>query len=110
MNIYAIKGHKVRLREKSHKIKDVLETLELGEEYTVERTEVHSSSTSVYLEGIGRGFNSVNFEDVKPQTLLGDIKHQDFLRYNKYRKDEILDEVNKMKRQEKLERILSGEK
>jgi len=110
MNIYAIKGHKVKLNPNSYKIDEVIEYgLELDKIYTIEHTDVHSSSTSVYILGHKRSFNSVNFIDVEKQTLIGDVQHRDYFRYcDSEHKEYILNKVNKMKREAKLKRILNG--
>lgn len=87
MNIYAIKGHKVRFanpkagypaqQEKAAKF------LALGEIYTVQSTDVDSSSTQVYLKEIpNQFFNSVLFEDVAPQSPEADRRHPDYKKYN----------------------------
>jgi hypothetical protein len=72
MNIYAQPGTRVLFhneggypfeKEKAAKI------LTVGEIYTVNRTDVHDSSTDVYLEGFGDiRFNSVQFSDVDEVT------------------------------------------
>lgn len=87
MNIYALKGHKVTClslespyeyqtaRAKKH--------LEIGKIYTVERTDVHSSSTEVYLQEIPEiAFNSTLFQDVEKQSEEDDQKHPDYWKYN----------------------------
>lgn len=73
MNIYAAKGYKVMVTPKSinngslEDIKSIVDQLEIGKIYLVERTEVSSWSTKVYLQGIDYPFNSVNFEEIEPQ-------------------------------------------
>ena len=81
MNIYAQKGFKVVLaRWASGLAKKQLVT---GKEYTVELTKVYSSSTDVFLQEIpGAPFNSVNFEDVYPQSKDDDKRHRDWKKYN----------------------------
>ena len=107
MNIWAIKGHKVKLKEESYEIEGVLKTLELEKEYLIERTEVGGSHTSVYLQGFKRAFNSVNFEDVAEQTLLDDIKHDNYFKWrSKDGKEKIMAEVQKLLRKDKLKRVL----
>ena len=87
MNIYALKGHKVRCinlelpydyqTETAHK------HLELNKKYTVERTEVHSSSTEVFLKEIPEvAFNTTSFEDVSKQSEEDDQKHPDYWTYH----------------------------
>jgi len=69
MNIYAVNGHKVRFLGKNgydYELEQAMKVLEVNKEYTVERTEVHDWSTTVYLIEVPNvGFNSVQFEDVK---------------------------------------------
>jgi hypothetical protein len=86
MNIYAIKGHKVKYlginggdyaREHANK------HLEIGKEYTVDHTDVGQSSTSVYFEEVpNQSFNSVMFEDVEPQSEEQDKQHLDWKMWN----------------------------
>jgi hypothetical protein len=77
MNIYALKGFHVYENEIAQKY------LELDKIYTIDRTEVRSSSTKVYLEGIEEGcFNSCFFEDVKEQSTEEDQQHLDYDKYN----------------------------
>jgi len=107
MNIFAIKGHKVKVRENSYCIKDVLKILELDKIYLIDHTEVLSSSTYVYLQGFNQSFNSVNFKEIEPQSLVDDVKHPSYFYYcDSERKEHILNKVNKMLREDKLKRIL----
>ncbi len=87
MNIYALKGHKVKCetflagydydREKAQKY------LEIGKEYTIEMTEVDSWNTDVWLQEFPNvKFNSVFFEDVEEQSEEMDKLHPDYLRWN----------------------------
>lgn len=95
MNIYALKGHKVKFtgqngydleREYAKKI------LKVGGIYTVDHTEVGQSSTSVYLEGVdiepyegkkrAQSFNSVMFEDAEIQSEDRDKLHVDYKMWN----------------------------
>ncbi len=75
MNIFALKGHKVRVTEETAKNGDsndekmVKKNLEIDKIYTVHRTSVHSWHTNVYLEEVAGKFNSVMFEDVVKQSL-----------------------------------------
>lgn len=72
MNIYATKGHKVKVTEETakngypadaEKVKDLI-----GRTLTVDNTDVGSSHTYVsFLELPGQRFNSVNFEDLEPK-------------------------------------------
>lgn len=71
MEIFALEGHKVVVTEETknnghyHDSDQVKEHLELGKEYTVDRTDVGGSHTDVYLKEVPNvRFNSVNFEDV----------------------------------------------
>lgn len=41
----------------------------LGNQYEVERIDIHSSCTDVYLKGVNAKFNSVNFEFYKDGRL-----------------------------------------
>lgn len=110
MNIYAIKGHRVRFTAPEggwHWERDRnLQYLKPGAIYIVERTVVHSSSTDVYLlgpedpetRGVMLGeklgilegkdlskirFNSVCFEDVEEQSEEKTKSHPDLLRYQR---------------------------
>lgn len=88
MNIYAIKGFKVKFTGEGGYDKErewAKELLEEGKEYTIDHTDVGQSSTSIFLQEIplapsGRplGLNSVMFEDVVPQSEEDDKKHQDY--------------------------------
>ena len=88
MNIYALKGHKVIVTEESIvagyelDIKRQLEQLKVGATYTIDRTEVDSSQTYVWIKEIPRmSFNSVAFEDVIPQSKEQDKKHHDYYKF-----------------------------
>lgn len=70
MTAPAPNGHKVKVTETSfkngwdHKRDHVEKFLKVGGLYTVERTEMHSWHTKVWLQEIpNEEFNSVNFED-----------------------------------------------
>jgi hypothetical protein len=87
MNIYALKGHKVRCISLEgayeYQTEVAQQHLELGKEYTVEETEVYSSSTEVYLQEIPDvAFNSTLFEDVEKQSEEDDQKHPDYSKYH----------------------------
>ncbi len=87
MNIYALKGHQVRCDNLSNDYEYRLEIarqhLEIGKEYLVEKTEVGSSHTEVFLQEFpGVGFNSSLFEDVQEQPEAQDAMHPDFEKYN----------------------------
>jgi len=81
MNIFALKGHRVRavdpLPETSHTWPTINPGgLVAGAVYTVDHTEVASYCTYVSLEEIpGRTYNSVIFEDVDKQSAEDDAKH-----------------------------------
>lgn len=69
MNIYAQKGHKVICTTLEHgyetEQKIAHKLINVGEIYTVEKTEVHNSNTDVYLQEVPDiPFNSVFFEDL----------------------------------------------
>ncbi|MEL1246321.1 hypothetical protein AAEO56_18760 [Flavobacterium sp. DGU11] len=87
MNIYALKGHKVRCSDLDNGYEYQQEIarrhLVLGEVYTIDKTEVGSSSTKVMLQEVpGVFFNSVFFDDVVPQGQADDKAHPDYWRYN----------------------------
>lgn len=87
MNIYALKGHKVKcctLSAGYNYHQEIAEKyLEIDKEYTVEKTIVDSWYTDVYLKEFPDiKFNSVFFEDVNPQDESMDEKHPDYFRYN----------------------------
>ena len=87
MNIWALKGHRVKCGTltagyPSHQ--EVAQRhLELGKEYTVDRTEVDSWHTDVLLQEFpGVRFNSVFFEDAAEQSAEQDPLHPDYHRFN----------------------------
>jgi hypothetical protein len=89
MNIYASKGHKVRLREGGENAgydgdkKAAKEYLEPGKIYTVEYTNVSSSWSQVKLrEFPNHMFNTVHFEDVSAPKFEDQFKHPDWLYYS----------------------------
>ena len=87
MNIYALKGHKVKCvsleSPYEYQTERAKKYLEIGKEYTVEKTEVCSSSTNVILQEIPEiEFNSTLFEDVKEQSKEYDKKHPDYWKYH----------------------------
>lgn len=89
MNIYALKGHKVRLETLDAGYdyqKELVEKyLELGKEYTVDYTDVYSSYTDVYLQEFPDiYFNSVFFEDVNFQPHELTIDHPDYNLYQRF--------------------------
>lgn len=87
MNIYALNGHKVKCFtfEAGHDFQKELvkKHLKIGDTYTIERTDVHSSTTVVFLQEFPNiCFNSVFFEDAIEQSYEDDMKHPDYFRYN----------------------------
>lgn len=91
MNIYALKGHKVRFTgQGGYPLENEFANkhLVVGDIYEVDHTDVGQSSTSVYLIGLERtglngekypqSWNSVMFEDVEPQSPEDDKKHSDY--------------------------------
>ncbi|MDA9325854.1 hypothetical protein N9Q69_01345 [bacterium] len=91
MNIYALKGHKVKLSKNGFNMgfevdKDEAKSfLSHGIIYTVDCTNVSNSSSVVILhEFPNKTFNTVHFEDVSFQSEDEKIKHPDWL-YNRYR-------------------------
>ncbi len=87
MNIYALNGHKVKCStfQAGHDFQkeEVKKHLKIGDTYTIERTVVHSSSTSVVLQEFPNiSFNSVFFEDAIEQSEERDKEHPDYFRYH----------------------------
>ena len=87
MNIYALKGHKVKVKTLSAgyfcEQEDIKTYLELNKEYTIERTDINGWHTDVYLVEVPNiPFNSAFFEDVIKQSIKDDIKHKDYYRYH----------------------------
>lgn len=83
MNIYALKGHKVKCSTLSggysHHEEVSGKYLEVGKEYTVEKTEVDSWHTDVWLQEFPDvEFNSVFFEDSIYQSKEIDKQHNDY--------------------------------
>ncbi len=88
MNIYALEGHKVKCisleSPYEYETERAKKYLEIGKIYTIDSTEVHSSSTDVLLQEIPNiEFNSTLFEDVEKQSEQDDKKHPDYLTYHK---------------------------
>lgn len=95
MNIYAIRGHKIKVTEESAKNggsydqNKIAQYLEIEKEYSVFETDVHGFTTDVFLEDIFTKttnprrvyFNSVNFVDVNQQSKYDDLKHEDANRW-----------------------------
>ena len=94
MNIYAIKGHKVRCITLSAGWKDesdfYKQFLTVGNVYTVDYTDVQNWNTNVYLEEIQNknkinnriSFNSVFFEDIEEQPIELSKTHKDYYNYH----------------------------
>lgn len=87
MNIYALKGHKVICETTqsgyNYQTEVAEKYLEVGKEYTVERTEVESWYTNVWLQEFPDvKFNSTCFEDVTEQPEDKNKLHPDFEKYN----------------------------
>jgi hypothetical protein len=94
MNIWAISGHKVKVTEetiqngRSYDQENIIKYLEPYKEYEVDFTDVHGSSTDVYLKGFPDiYFNSVNFIDVNIQPEESNKEHKDWKRYNSNRRE-----------------------
>lgn len=68
MDIYAKEGNKVIFLGKhgrDEELEYALKKLEVGKEYTVDHTDVHSWVSYVFLKELpGENFNTVMFEDV----------------------------------------------
>lgn len=87
MNIYALKGHKVKCKTLNagydHDQIIAKKYLSLNNTYTIEETIVHGWSTEVYLKEFpGIQFNSVFFEDVIEQPQKDNTKHEDYSKYH----------------------------
>jgi len=88
MNIYALKGHKVKCYTLSngydHDKEIAQKYLEVGKEYTVEETQVNSWNTDVLLQEFPNvKFNSVFFKDVVEQSEEIDKQHDDYFRFKR---------------------------
>ncbi len=87
MNIYALNGHKVKCStfEAGYDFEQEIakKLLKIGNTYTIARTDVYSSNTSVWLQEFPNiSFNSVFFEDAIEQSEEDDMKHLDYFTYN----------------------------
>lgn len=87
MNIYALKGHKVKCKTLSagyNYDKEIAQKyLEVGEEYTIEKTEVDNTYTDVCLQEYPNvKFNSVFFEDTVEQPKELNKQHPDYWRFH----------------------------
>lgn len=86
MNIFALKGHKVKCSNLSkgypHQQQVAKNHLNIGQEYTIEKTEVDAWSTNVWLQEFPTvKFNSVFFEDVYKQPKELTQLHPDYIKY-----------------------------
>ena len=87
MNIYASNGHKVKCKTLSGGLRchqEIAEKhLDINKEYTIDRTEVDSWHTDVWLKEIPNvHFNSVFFEDVTYQSEEKNKLHPDYNRFH----------------------------
>ncbi len=87
MNIYALKGHRVKCdnltNDYEYKLEIARQHLEIGMEYVIEKTEVGSSHTEVWLQEVPDiGFNSSLFDDVLEQPEDQDAMHPDYEKYH----------------------------
>ena len=89
MNIYAIKGHRVKVTKDTmnngskYDKEQIAKLCELDKEYTVDCTLVSSRSTTVYLKEFpDEIFNSVNFKDVVEQSEEDDRQHAYWSNFN----------------------------
>ena len=89
MNIYALRGHGVVVTEETaqhgHEFQMdlVKKHLKIGKVYSVEKTIVNLSRSTVYLKGFPYiSFNTVNFVDAQAQSSEDDMKHPDWIKYN----------------------------
>jgi len=86
MNIYTAPGHKVLFTgkggyeiQKEYAKKFLIE----GEEYTVLKLEVGSTSSEVFLEEVpGKSFNSVHFENIGEFTMVDANVYSTYTYYN----------------------------
>ena len=85
MNVYALKGHKVKVTVASAKNgsashqEAVKNHLKIDEEYTVKETMVNNSYASVLLNEIKSiTFSSVSFVDIDQQSKEADMMHPDW--------------------------------
>ncbi len=103
MNIYALKGHQVKVTSNSGdwgRASDqaqVKRLLKWQQSYTVDYTRVGSTSTRIALEEFpGEEFNSVNFEDVFELDTSKDFLHPDWVMWNRELNAEEQKEVTKL--------------
>ncbi|MHC1778290.1 MAG: hypothetical protein AB9834_23015 [Lentimicrobium sp.] len=86
MNIFALKGHKVKCININtgyeYERELARQYLTIGNSYTLDYTNVGGSWTNVYLQEIPDvAFNSVFFTDVEPKSHENDKNHPDFNKY-----------------------------
>lgn len=65
-------------------LKATMEVLTVGEEYTVQGASIGRSSSTVYLEGFNRPFNTVMFENVEGYNFENDDREYIFDSRNEY--------------------------
>jgi LL-diaminopimelate aminotransferase len=82
MNVYALEGYKVKFGNTNSNFKQVSHLLEVGKIYTVEKTDISRSSTSVKLKGIPNEFNSVYFKDADYQSKEKNKLHPQWAKWN----------------------------
>lgn len=88
MNIFALKGHRIKCvtlsAGYSHHQIIAEKHLEVEKEYTIESTDLFSYYADVYLQEIPNvKFNSVFFEDVEEQSKDDNKKHRQYQLFNK---------------------------
>lgn len=89
MNIFSIKGHKVKCVNHDsgydYEQKTARKHLVIGQEYTIEKTNVEGWYTNVYLQEFPDIiFNSTFFEDVRPQSIEETEKHPDYKHFKNH--------------------------
>ncbi len=87
MEIYALKGYKVKVTDKTRNNgfesdkENVRKHLQKGKVYTIDKTNVSSGFTDVFLQEFPNiEFNSVNFEGVNAQSEKLNKQHKDYNR------------------------------
>lgn len=85
MNVFALKGHKVKLKTynagRESEREFIKNNFNFEKIYTVDRTVVHHSSSEVYLKEFKDvSLNPVFFKDVNKQSSEDDVKHPDYKR------------------------------
>jgi len=80
MGIYSRPGTKVvfmGINGYSSELLEALNKLEVGKVYTVEDTEVHSSSSTVWLKEVKGKFNTVHFTPYVEETQMNTVHIQE---------------------------------